>query len=604
MSAVGFASVASFALTRNGKGIADVALTGEAISSYTEPVSVSELQSVGFSLEHRKPEIEYAVSIGDVPLAPGRAFGPSIYWEDGQYFESTRGLVRVQLRARTAESTAGWRVRAQLDVNVVPTKLGELRYDILVNDIRRTAAGLIFDIVSKMFRGVRYARGLARVASQSNHLELANLHRLWRDLSGPLDRVLTEPHLRAGRYIQFRTYIGAGILDPNTAVRLVARGFDPRTVGRGRSVTIPAEVRTRSGDTVEHRFILWFLRLLVQRVQECVEAAQRQIALIKSDRELRDVRLGNKPTLYEEVDVPKIQRLRTSIAEGRQLGRQIRRATRSSLFRDVAPQGGAIDTPVFKHVDAYHRLGQLMQRYLTGSLIILEAGKEERLKATSRLYEHWVFLRLAEAFRSCGLRGDDIEGVVRRQTRHRFVLDLDDDMVLVFRADHGRFVRLRYEPWILPVEVARRRGETLCRGAEGTAPAWKPDVLVEFIDGSEVSYAVVIDSKYSTRVQDHHWARVEKYAQIRTVAGLRQVVRQVWLAHPGESAGIRCRDTTVTWTEYGPDRPRDEIIMGELGLRPAPDGTNGTEAPEDEDPSAIAREFAMGLMRYVGFSAN
>ena len=133
MSAVGFASVASFALTRNGKGIADVALTGEAISSYTEPVSVSELQSVGFSLEHRKPEIEYAVSIGDVPLAPGRAFGPSIYWEDGQYFESTRGLVRVQLRARTAESTAGWRVRAQLDVNVVPTKLGELRYDILVS---------------------------------------------------------------------------------------------------------------------------------------------------------------------------------------------------------------------------------------------------------------------------------------------------------------------------------------------------------------------------------------------------------------------------------------------------------------------------------------
>ena len=177
-------------------------------------------------------------------------------------------------------------------------------------------------------------------------------------------------------------------------------------------------------------------------------------------------------------------------------------------------------------------------------------------------------------------------------------------MVLMFRADHGRFVRLRYEPWILPVEVARRRGETLCRGAEGKAPAWKPDVLVEFIAGSEVSYAVVIDSKYSTRVQDHHWARVEKYAQIRTVAGLRQVVRQVWLAHPGESAGIRCRDTTVTWTEYGPDRPHDEIIMGELGLRPAPDGTNGTEAPEDEDPSAIAREFAMGLMRYVGFSAN
>ena len=110
-----------------------------------------------------------------------------------------------------------------------------------------------------------------------------------------------------------------------------------------------------------------------------------------------------------------------------------------------------------------------------------------------------------------------------------------------------------------------------------------------------------IGQEYSTQIHDHHWSRVEKYAQIRTVAELRQVVRQVWLAYPGVSAGIRCRDTAVTWTQCGPDRPRDEVIMGKLGLRPASDVASEAD---DEDPTVVARDFALGLMRYVGFSAH
>ena len=604
MSGAGTDKVASFALTRNGNDIACVPFVAGAIAGAVQPVAVSELQSVGFSLEHRDPDVEYAVLIGDVQLAPGRAFGPSFYWEDGHYFESARGPVRVQLRALVVgDAPTGWRIRAQIDVNVVPTKLGELRYDSLVNDIRRTAAGLIFDIVSKMLRGVRYARGVSRVAFEASHLELANLRRLWSELAGPLDVIVRDPHLRTGRCVQLRSYSGTGVLDANMAWRLATRGVDPRSRGRTGPVTIPGEVLTPTGDTVEHRIILWFLRLLLRRVQECVESARNQILLIEMDRELRDVPVGSGPTLYEEVDVPKITRLQESVGQGRELTAQIGRATRAPLFRDVRPQDGDGDTPVFQHVDAYYRFGVLMRRYLAASLVVLEAGDGERLKATSRLYEHWVFLRLAEALRSCGLRGGDIEGVVRRLTRHRFVLDLDDDVVLMFHADHGRVVRLRYEPWILPLEVARDRGEALCSGAEGAALAWRPDVLIEFIDGSEVIYAVVVDSKYSTRIHDNHWSRVEKYARIRTVSGRRQVVRQVWLAHPGENAGmIRCRDTTVTWTPSGPDRPRDEIIMGELGLRPLPGGW--TSDAEDEDPSTVALEFVLGLMRYMGFSAT
>lgn len=601
--AAGRNAVACFVLTRNGIEIARAVLGVEPLSARARPVPVSELQRVGFAIERREPEVEYEISIGDVLLGPGSAFGPNIYWEDRQYFESTRGLVRIRLRTRKGEST-GWEERAWLSVNAVPSKLGEQRYDTLVNEIRSVAAGLIFDVVSKMFRGVRYTRGLAKVASRSSHLELGNLHRLWRDISGPLDRIVANPHLRIGRDIRPLSYSGAGVLDANAAARLAARGFAPRNRNQPWPVTIPGQVLTRTGDTVEHRLILWFLRLLLHRVEECIETARKHFALIKDDRPLRDVSVGAGPTVYEEVDLPKLDRLYEAVDQGYELAAQIRRATRLPLFRGVAPQGGVIDTPVFDHLDDYYRFGRLMRRYLASSLVVLEAGESERSKATSRLYEHWVFLRLAAAFRSCGLRGESIEGVVQRLSRHRFVLDLDDDMVLTFHGDHGRVVRLRYEPWILPVEAARKRGEDLCRSAMGSAPAWRPDVLIEFVDRSEVIYAVVIDSKYSMRIHDHHWSRVEKYAQIRTVAGLRQVVRQVWLAYPGGNAGIRCRDTAVMWTECGPDRPRDEIIMGELGLRPLIAEEVGVAASDDQDPSAVAGQFATGLMRYVGFSAS
>lgn len=594
---------AHFALTRNDNEIASATLADEGVSPAEQPVTVSELQPVGFSLTSRTQDVEYAVAIGDVLLPSGRTFGRNTYWEDGHHFESARGRVRVRLRVRTAPD-AGWRVCARLDVNVVPTKLGERRYETLVNDIRVVAAGLIFDIVSKMFRGVRYARGMTQVASHTSHLELANLRRQWRGISRELDLITTEPQLRTGRCIELRSYSGAEVLSPNTAARLAARGFDPRSPDRGRPVTIPGERLTRTGDIVEHRVILWFLQLLLQRVRECTEAARAEIALIESERELRDVIMGAGPTLYEEVDLPKIERLRESIGQAHELAAQLRRATLSPLFRHLRPQAGPTDTPVFQHVDAYHRFGRRMRHYLTASLVVLEAGERERLKATSRLYEHWVFLRLAEAFRACGLCGDDLEGVVRRRGRHRFVLDLDDDMALLFRVDSDRFVRLRYEPWILPVDAARRRGDTLCRGAGDSAPAWRPDVLVEFIDGGEVAYAVVVDSKYSARIQDHHWLRVEKYTQIRTVVGLRQVVRQVWLAHPGENAGIHCRDTTVTWTAYGPDRPRDEIVLGDLGLRPVFDEAARAEAYDEDEPSTVVREFAAGLLHYVGFLAT
>ena len=596
---------AVFALTRNGNPVARADLDREADAPDAAPVTISELQPIGFAIERRSPEMEYEVAIGDVPLGAGTPFGPNVYWADEPYLESTRGRVSVSLLGRAAGSGAEWRDCARLDVTVVPTKLSEERCAALEDDIRRVSAGLIFDLVSKMLRGVRYARGLQGIESRSSHVELRGLRDVWRELSGLIERIDADPHLHVGRRVRPRPCTGADVLDPDAAAWLAARGFDPRSRHARWPVTVPTRVLTKTSDTVEHRLMLGFLRLLLAQVGECVEAARRDVDRIEEDREWRHVAIGAGPTLYEEVDLPKIERLREAVRQGGELAAQIRRAIRLPLFGGLAPQGGEPDTPVFTHVEPYYRFARAMRGYLASKLVVLETGADERLKETSRLYEHWVFLRLGAAFRAAGLRGDDVEGVVRRLSRHRFVLDLDDDMVVTFRVDQRRRVRVRYEPWILSADAARRRGDLLCRGA-GAGPAWRPDVLIEFIDGSDVDYAVVVDSKYSRRIQDHHWARVEKYTRIRTVAGLRQVVRQVWLAHPGDPAGIRCRDPFVRWTEAGPDRPRDEFVMGEIGLRPAPGGAEAESAGADGEaaPSRVARGFAAGLLRYTGFTAG
>lgn len=604
-----------FSLTRNGKPVASVSL-GEQDGVQSEFPALSELQPVGFSVEMRSPDVEYVVFIGDVPVATGSAdysangsgrgiaIGPNVYWEDGLHLESTRGRVRVHLRSRAAEFAGGWSECATLELNVVPTKLGELRCEAMEDDIRRVASGLIFTLVSKMLRGVRYAGGLRAISHRSSHLELRALRNLWRNIEGLLQHINATPELRLERRVRHMSFTGTELLNSVAIAHLAARGFDPRRRNLGHSMMIPSTALAETADTFEHRLILGFLRLLLVRVAECISAAQIQISRIEQERHLRDVAVGPGPTLFEAIDLPKIDRLRDAAGEGQILTSQLRQAMDLPVFQNLVPQLGEPQTPIFRHVEAYHRVGEAMQRYLTSSLVILEQGSDERLKETSRLYEHWVFIQLADAFREAGLECDDLQGLVRRLSRHRYTLDLDDEMILSFRVDEFRSIRLRYEPWILPIEAARSRGETLCRAGSGAA--WAPDVLIEFLEGRgdgastpDVVYAVVVDAKYSKDIRDHHWSRVAKYAEIRTVSNRRQVVRQVWLAHPRPDGGIRCRDAAVMWTEFGPDRPRDETIMGTLAI--CPQIEKADVAPAEVSPPSIARQFAQGLMHYMHF---
>jgi hypothetical protein len=222
------------------------------------------------------------------------------------------------------------------------------------------------------------------------------------------------------------------------------------------------------------------------------------------------------------------------------------------------------------------------------------------------MYEQWVFFQLAGALRRAGWRCDSQDGLFHRARLTRFTLDVDRGARLNFLAPDGHTAVLRFEPWILPYHMAQERGDTLFRGTRGET-AWSPDVLIEFLEpgqrepGGEVAYAVVVDAKYTRSIQDHHWVATSKYLQIKATRTRRQVVRQLWLAYPGEDGQITPEDSDITWTRDGPDCGREEVIQGRLGLIPATEEPVSTSGPTGwiSKPERSAELFVQGLLTFL-----
>jgi len=166
---------------------------------------------------------------------------------------------------------------------------------------------------------------------------------------------------------------------------------------------------------------------------------------------------------------------------------------------------------------------------------------------------------------------------------------------------------VRYEPWIYARDIARRNGDGVFRGREGEAP-WSPDVLIEVYEPTgdlrpaRLASAIVIDAKYSRRVEERHWNETSKYHEIRDTETGAQVVRQVWIASPGEQEHgepIFFRDTSVRWTTHGPDRPlaAGEFLQGGVSLSPDPAAKRGTVC-------TTAMDFLSGLCSWLDISES
>lgn len=608
-----------FQLTRNGIALASRALDDG--SALAVSLRLPEEQRIGFELQRREPDTEYRVCIGNaVPSLTevmdssavarmGDAMGRQVFWRDDAYLESARGRTWIALESRELGADH-WRARASLGVLVVPSKLEEERYERMFRDLFSIAAGLVFDLVSKSsaalaLAGHRVNPLHADAGASANQLELRRLEIAWRELSQALAEIERTPVYALHRSRRPVNCWGGERLQESDYRSLATQAIDPRVRGHRRPFRLSVAVPEESFATLEHARIAGLMRLLADRARACAAGAFLQRNRLLSDRGVRDLAMGEGPSLFQSVDRPRLERLDEAERRAHALERAIQSVLQRPFLRASVPALGSLRSPVFDNVRPYRRFRAAAERFVRGALVLVDDGDAEQMKSTARMYEQWVFLQLVAAFRHMGLRSQSVDQLVRRTGWYRYTLDLERGSRVTLRGREGRTIAIRYEPWIFPRLEAEARRDSVYRGRSGSAP-WSPDVLIELLSDDEgtgvapgVEYAVIVDAKYSRTLRDTRWANVEHYLDVKSVKSGRQVVHQLWLAHPDASGEVRSHDSDCQWHADGPDLPRGDRWFGILPLMPdvsIPEFRSG-----DITPVTNAIEFARGLLCYFGF---
>ena len=470
---------------------------------------------------------------------------------------------------------------------------------------RAVSVGLVFDLLSKSRLNLGMA-GIGALSSRPANAELAVLQRLWDSLSLTLQQIAVQPMQGLQQIQENRLCWGSERLSVAGLRQLAMSGVDPRRGDVARPFYAMRDRLRETYDIAEHRIILGFLRLIIDRTLDCGWRAEQQVVFIKKDQPYRDIDQSDGSNLFRDIDGPKMQRLQHASARAKELVERIRQAERIEFLRRIQPELRPPYSPIFTNVLPYKRFRDEMLRYLGASLAILDEGLEERAKSTSRMYEQWIFLQVLAALRACGLRPISQQGLLTRARRHRFMIDIERGTRVSFLSADHKNISVRYEPWIHPVALARYSHESVYRGRSGEN-SWSPDILIEVMEDigekeklSGVEYAIVIDAKYTAQISPRHKESVSKYNEIRDTVTNRPVVKQVWLAHPGES-GITPWDDAIEWTSQGPSRPRNEVINGTLGILPP---TANPGAPQGRLLNETALEFTKGLLAYLGIHAE
>jgi hypothetical protein len=595
---------AKFSLDVRRRSVLSVALDDPSMSAAVP--TVSELDLCGFSVSRPGVGDEYQIRIGDETPddAAGQDFGQVILWKHTAYFESARGRVLVQLLSRVQGTSTEWRRRAQFLVNVLPSKLGEERYDAMFEDLRAVSVGLVFDLLSKSRLKLGLS-GIGALSSRPANADLAVLERLWASVSTALQQIALQPMVGLRQVREMRPSWGSERFSEIGLRQLAAAGVDPRKSNMPRPFYAVRDRLRETFDIPEHRTILGFLRFLQDRVVDCSRRAEEHVLAIQRERSFRDIDQADGSNLFRDIDTPRMQRLQVASGRAKELVDRIREAERLDFLQALVGELRVPYSPIFSNVLPYRRFRDEMLRYLGASLAILDEGVEERAKSTGRMYEQWIFLQVLAALRACGLSPLSQQGLLTRSRRHRFTIDIERGTRVSFRCPDGRTVDVRYEPWIHPAALARSAHDTVYRGRSGEN-SWSPDVLIEVLtdpgDRTKpacAEYAIVIDAKYTSRINQRHQDGVRKNNEIRGTDNDRPVVMQVWLAHPSED-GIAPWDEAVEWTALGPSRPRDEVVNGTLGVMPPA----GPPAAEGESPvNEVVFDFAKGILAYLNIKA-
>ncbi len=566
---------------------------------------VGELDRFDLVIAPVEDALEYRVFIGDAPIAElvpnpsdvgGVIFDGKLFWRAHSYFESARSDTIVRLESRE-QDTEEWTKRIEVTVFVLPTKLGEEAYQEMANSLQRVSRSLLIDLYGKSRRtyDLRFAK--EHRSFQSKEEELESVEAALSQLGVLLPDIERRPASRIARSAHRSNYWGQQNLRPRDCKRLARRCI---SLEQRQPVRILREHMTESFDVAEHRILKAFLRILQKRAEICAKAASEHCRLIEGERHLRDIDFGEGPSIYEAVDLPRIRRLNDA---GRRAARAMSAAesmARSHVLLNVpaeliAPKGGA-----FQRSAEYRQVLRIIRAFLLENAMFYEGEDLSAVtKLTSRLFEHWSFLRIVESFREAGLQLQEWNETLRENLRSMFIVNFERGLQFEGQLSTQLRLRMRYEPWVFNRALAEAKGETLFRGMTGSI-AWSPDIVLECLrqeSGHWVPiYAIVMDCKYSRRITDQHWSDTKKYLEIRSTQSRRQVARQLWLISPCTTEGIASTDSAVTFDDNGPSCPKDESVC--FSMLAAPIISGSKEAAGNRTGSVFQR-FAAGTMKYL-----
>ena len=568
---------------------------------------LEEAEKVSFLLNPTPEGMLHRIFIGDVPLsdlvsktddAGGIDFAGLLCWPGLPYFESARGQTLLIMEAQPEGSAAdAWQTMFTLEVFVLPSKLGEDRYDCMADDLQELSRSLLVDLYgkSRQTHDLRYAKeGRAHTSREQELASIGNVLGQLSELLGairgrPASRIVTEPYSLK--------YWGGERLSPSAITAMCRSGISPQSADR--PVLMRGQRRVESFDIPEHRVTRAFLEILGNRACYCAAAAREHIRAITSERHLRHVPRGNELSLYEKIDLPKIRRLEDAVVKAERAIAIASSLAVMPFLRDVPSELVAIRGGSFQRSGEYQALLSVIRQFLLENAVWYEGHEmAEVTKLTSRLYEQWCYLKIIEAFRQCGLDLREWTDALRQNLRSRFILDFDRGLTFEGALNTGLRLRFRYEPWILGTDSATRAGETLCRGSI-TDVAWSPDIVIECLanDGNAwlPIYAIVLDCKYtSTRQQ---FDEIAKYQEIRSTRKRRQVVKQLWLISPPQPesrSAITSEDPEVRFDDSGPSCAPDETMRFRLTVAPVVE-----ESPTDGSETDVFQKLAQGTMTFL-----
>ncbi len=536
-------------------------------ASESEIIAISERQKCGFKLVNRDPVLDYVLSIGDtvVPsfatdtlIEPDASVGGSVWWKDDWYFESGVGVVYANIYCRPTDEESDWRRAASLRVNVLPEKIGSERYAKMFEDVSKLSAALVFDLVSKNTRQLSF-RGYG-IAYEPCNVQLRRIEDAWERIEPAFVYIRDNPTTRIERRQVQTSDITR--LNGRSLASALSRGTHPHN-GSARFSTLTS---AESTDVYEHDLLKTFLLALIERISDCKRYATQL------QEELRgDYPKFFTPELAADIVArdftPRLAKLAEMIDRCESLIGQVRRVLNWGLFTHAKPTTSFRESPVFRNVKSYNALFREALSFRNRSSWSLDTGQQERIKLTSRLYEHWLFIQIAAALVRLGFSCSDSEHFFSIGCQHRFVLDIERGTSLNFRLGGRTMLRLRYEPWILPKDPAERTGEFLY--APSRDP-WNPDITMEFFrlrpngEIESIEYLAVIDAKYSSSPSRQQRDKVGRYAMIRSLMSRQPIARQVWIAFPSDSLA-RISDDSISW---GSVSDPTEFVEGIVGIRP------------------------------------